>query len=537
MTDHDLTAMIDAYLDGNLAPDAFAALSKTLREDPAAAQTFAHRSIAHRALRQLHTTAPEAAAPSGATESATHAPGTAPLSAAGVPMYRKGYEPQPFKLRAHHFAFLAATLLAACGLAAYLLTASVDPKPDPVDPNQPPAPVATLIQNTGDLRTPHGYPAEGDDYGRGEYTLSTGTAEFMLTNAVNVKLRGDTRMVMRNNMNVALTRGSAAFVCPKGAAGFTVHLPDQSKIVDLGTAFKVELDDDGRSKLRVTQGAVQWTGTTPDAEPVLIVAGQNARLVDGHAVVSAPLQSQLGVLDLNANGGLNPATGEPWEAGDTYRLIFTTSGLTPATSSDIDFYNAFVQDAADATEAFAIGTDDGVTWKAIVSTESVDARDNTDTNIATDDPGEAIFLLDGKTLVAEDYASLYGPVESHANTIHLTELNTTPVEIDYGSVWTGSDSKGVALPGEALGAADGTSYVGLWKFTTGAHWITRFGDTDQSKRLPLYAISQPLVITEQAPAPVSDVETEPESETETPSEDAQTTESDTQSRQRAGDKD
>ena len=152
----------------------------------------------------------------------------------------------------------AAVLLTACGLAVYLLTTSVDPKPDPVDPNQPGPSVATLIENTGDLRTPGDFAIEGENYSAGEYSLSGGTAEFMLTNAVNVKLRGDTRMVMRNNMNVSLTRGSAAFVVPKDAEGFTVHLTDGSKIVDLGTAFNVEIDDGDGTQLRVTEGAVRY---------------------------------------------------------------------------------------------------------------------------------------------------------------------------------------------------------------------------------------------------------------------------------------
>ena len=258
MRDQALIDFVDlavAYLDGRATESQVTDLCAALEADPAKRDLFVDLSMTPELIRESHQTA--AAKPDDVKKATgDRAQETTPLSAAGVPMYRKGYEPQPFKLRTHHYAVLAATLLVACGLAVYLLTASVDPKPDPVDPNQPPAPVATLIQNTGNLRTPHGYPAEGDDYGRGEYTLSSGTAEFMLTNAVNVKLRGDTRMVMRNNMNVALTRGSAEFVVPHDAKGFTVHLPDGSKVVDLGTRFTVHTDDDGRSVVWVRKGSV-----------------------------------------------------------------------------------------------------------------------------------------------------------------------------------------------------------------------------------------------------------------------------------------
>ena len=291
--------LVCAHLDGRASADDHAVI------DHAIAASAPHRAV-YRELAQLDAALAWDNTPVKLTTpqkpdderqrvvGISDAAGSPTLSAAGVPMYRKGYEPQPFKLRPHHYALIAATLLAACGLAAYLLTTSVDPEPSPPEPSSPP-PVATLIQNTGNLRTPHGYPAEGDDYSAGEYTLSSGTAEFMLTNSVNVKLRGETRMVMRNDMNVALTLGSAAFVVPKDATGFTVHLPDRSKIVDLGTAFRVEVDDAGTTYLRVTEGKVEWSpapGSSDDsnAEPVLIEVGLTARLIDGRPVIVAITQ-------------------------------------------------------------------------------------------------------------------------------------------------------------------------------------------------------------------------------------------------------
>ena len=267
-----LSELIQRHVDGVLTDTEAAELNAALLTSPEAAAQLAAAmrldATITRTLRSEKTTT---------NESNTRAP----LSAAGVPMYRKGYEPQPFKLRAHHYALIAATLLAACGLATYLLTTSVDPKPVPVDPNQPGPSVATLIESTGQLSTPGGSINEGDDYGRGEYTLSSGTAEFMLTNAVNVKLRGETRMTMRNNMNVALTRGSAEFVCPTDAKGFTVHLPDNSRVVDLGTAFRVAIDDDRRAKLVVTDGKVKWIPAVEGAEAQLVSAGQGIHINDG----------------------------------------------------------------------------------------------------------------------------------------------------------------------------------------------------------------------------------------------------------------
>ena len=275
----DLRAAIDRVTHGSASPEDLLSIERALADDPDARAFYLDYTLIHTALQWEQGTLKTLAIRTPAVDlkpGDALAPGvktpTTPTSAAGVPMYRKGYEPQPFKLRARHYALIAATLLAACGLATYLLTTSVDPEPSPPEPSSPPA-LATLIHNTGNLRTPHGYPAEGDDYGRGEYTLATGTAEFMLTNAVNVKLRGNTRMFMRNNMNVALARGSAEFVVPKDAKGFTVHLPGGAKVVDLGTEFSVKIQDGDIATVTVDEGIVHLhTAVQDDAATVPVTA-------------------------------------------------------------------------------------------------------------------------------------------------------------------------------------------------------------------------------------------------------------------------
>jgi hypothetical protein len=120
--------------------------------------------------------------------------------------------------------------------------------------------------------------------------------------------------------------------------------------------------------------------------------------------------------------------------GDTYRLVFVTSTERDAMSSNIADYNAFVTAAANSVpELLALGT----TWKAIGSTETVDARDNTGTNpgVAT---GVPIYTL-ADTRIANDNADLWdGMINVPLN---LTELETLVV---VPGVWTGSMSDGTA---------------------------------------------------------------------------------------------
>ena len=275
---NDLATQIDLLLEGELSESDAAALYDRARVEPEVADALALATMLHTQIAEQLTADRSAAVTpdDGKKGTGDRAQETVPISAAGVPMYRKGYEPQPFKLRARHYALIAATLLAACGVAVYLLAFSAPPSDiEPRTPNIEHPPVATLIQNTGNLRTPADYPVEGESSGAGEYTLDRGSAEFMLTNAVNVKLRGETRMHMRNDMNVSLTRGSAEFVVPKDAKGFTVHLPGETRVVDLGTRFEIDADEAGHTDIRVIEGEVRLERKS--GEIVTLIRGQIAR--------------------------------------------------------------------------------------------------------------------------------------------------------------------------------------------------------------------------------------------------------------------
>ncbi len=230
---------------------------------------------------------------------------------------------------------------------------------------------------------------------------------------------------------------------------------------------------------------------------------------------SAELVTELGILDLTANGGINPATSSPWQAGDTYRFAFASSGLTAATSSDINYYNAFVQNLANASP-LNIGAAQGVTWKAIASTPTVDARDNTSTNVAVNGTGESTFLLDGTSIVATDYTALW-TFDGHTTAINKTELLTNPANnlpggSQWGDTWTGTHrdsytpggnygTKDASSGGGPLGDPDGTAMRGLWPYTSGTHWVWRWGGATTTE-LPLYGLSDPLTVTEGGGVPV-----------------------------------
>lgn len=270
-SDPPIDQLIDTYLDRGpaaLSADQRETLDRLVATDPAVTDLFARRTLVHSLMHQRTQAVPAAVVSPASPEAVAREGATAPprLSRFEIP-------------NSYVYAAAALVAIATVVVALYVFSVSSPPSPIPSDA----ASLATLIESSpgSNLTTPSGFIAEGRDYPRGEYSLDTGTAEFMLTNAVNVKLRGQTRMSMHNDMHVSLAYGSAAFVVPKNAKGFTVHLPDKSKIVDLGTAFHVAVDDENVTRLRVVSGSVQWIGAHGDSEPATLAAGQVANIVDG----------------------------------------------------------------------------------------------------------------------------------------------------------------------------------------------------------------------------------------------------------------
>ena len=285
-----------------------------------------------------------------------------------------------------------------------------------------------------------------------------------------------------------------------GTSGATIVSVNSTASPDIYTVVATPASA-GTLILQVKQGAVPedlfgnrlvTTSALPDDLPITVNP-------------EPQLAGQLGILDpavFTANFGKNPATGNTWQAGDTYRFVFTTSAITQATSADIATYNALVQGLANAS-SLGIGAAKGATWKALVSTATDYARDNTATNIALNGTGEAIYLLDGKTKVFNNYVHMWS-THSTGVVINRTEELGTPFNTDYGSVWSGihrnaypDPNYGTASANDGLGAVDGTAMGGLYSGGTGTQWIWRFG-FPTTKELPIFALSMPLTVVSTA---------------------------------------
>ena len=118
--------------------------------------------------------------------------------------------------------------------------------------------------------------------------------------------------------------------------------------------------------------------------------------------------------------------------GESFRLLFVTSTNTQAADSTIGPYNTIVQQRASDSGADATIRGMSGQFRALISTPTVDARDNT----ATTGTGVPIYWLNGAK-VADDYADFYdGNWDSNAP---KNQLGNNAANI---AVWTGSKRDG-----------------------------------------------------------------------------------------------
>lgn len=207
---------------------------------------------------------------------------------------------------------------------------------------------------------------------------------------------------------------------------------------------------------------------------------------------AATLAGQLGILDLTANGGINPANGSAWEAGDQYRFVFVVSAANALDPNDktIADFNAHMQTVANGS-SLNIGA---ATWKVLGSTAEVDARDNTSTNPNVDGTGHAIMLVDGATIIANDFVDLWnGTIQ---NAIFRTEENLEPVSSPNFArfPYTGTNTDGTAVAGQELGVPNDGNVRAASSAATNGQWINGGSNFVNNTQGSYYAMSDILTV-------------------------------------------
>ncbi len=182
--------------------------------------------------------------------------------------------------------------------------------------------------------------------------------------------------------------------------------------------------------------------------------------------------------------------------GDTYRIVYVTSALRDAFSSNIDDYNDFVSQVAAASPLNALGT----TWKALASTQAVNALTNTGLSIS--DEHTSFFNTQGRLI-----ATGVGPATPHglyagASTAHFDTVfdENGGVLVDH-RVWTGTHDDGTTL----LPLGDSIIRIGIphparvWTSHTQAASSTPFITLTGA----IYGVSAELTVPNPVPEPAT----------------------------------
>ena len=271
------------------------------------------------------------------------------------------------------------------------------------------------------------------------------------------------------------------------------------------------------------------------------------------------LVSEYGILDLTANGGINPNTGNPWQAGDTYRLAFHTDETITGQSDDPAVYDAFATSQANLSSLGngLIQSSSGWTAMVWVNTDStlpqaldlgsVQAGESplssplvrggygdTTGGAGIGGAGSPVFALDGTTAIARNNADILngwsnpfngdtalrlaaGSTNNNSDgepTVAGQNVHYAPFLDQYGlgdsatihgaSVWTGGWQNPANPLGDSVDASDSQQRVrGSWGSSNannpGRTW-NRF-QSNTTSGLNVYALSPELVISDAIPEP------------------------------------
>ena len=212
------------------------------------------------------------------------------------------------------------------------------------------------------------------------------------------------------------------------------------------TGYRIEVSSDGGSSWIDLVADTDETNTTYSHTG--LTAG-NTR----HYRVSAINSAGTGAASGTANATTETAVVTPTETevaadwdlkpsglsgGDKFRLLFITSTSRNAVPTAIADYNTFVQNRAAAGHSEIQTHSSG--FRAVGSTEDVDARDNTSTTYTSSDKGVPIYWLDGNKVV-DDYEDFYDGDWDEETTLK-NESGTTKTATGTTTVWTGSNHDG-----------------------------------------------------------------------------------------------
>ena len=308
---------------------------------------------------------------------------------------------------------------------------------------------------------------------------------------------------------------TVALVAPGPPTGLAATAGGQSRI-DLAwtapantggspiTGYRIEVSPDGTSDWTDLVADTASTATTYAHTGLDAATTRHYRVSAINAVgTSVPSGSDdattetaipAGVIRVPLDSVLKPAD---IGAGERFRLMFISSTKRDATSTDIAAYNTFVSTlaAAGVTAVQTYAND----FTAVVSTESVNARANTQTRATdTDAPIYWVdrFSIGANGRVADGYADFYDG--TWQNTLGLSESGNILLN-SSGSAWTGTNTDGTTHATQFMGATGSSPTVRSWQAISGIITATTDAPSTSHHILGLSPVFQVATLANTAP--------------------------------------
>lgn len=121
----------------------------------------------------------------------------------------------------------------------------------------------------------------GDSLQPGIFELKSGMADLTFYRGARLSVVAPAKLEIIDHKSVKCLQGKIRAIVPAVAKGFTVYTPD-SKVIDLGTEFGMEVSSNGESKVHVFDGEVEAYSTKNNSQDKrLIVAGQSLKPATG----------------------------------------------------------------------------------------------------------------------------------------------------------------------------------------------------------------------------------------------------------------
>lgn len=154
----------------------------------------------------------------------------------------------------------------------------------PVETSQPPfLSVAAAHDTDGQLKV-------GDRIGAQTIQFESGFVRLLFDDGVEVTLQGPAAYELIGLGQTRLLSGILTATVPPGAEGFEVKTP-AAEVIDLGTAFGIELDEKGTARISVFDGEVEVTPMNKE-ETRLVQEGETIRVTSASEIESTEFDTQ-----------------------------------------------------------------------------------------------------------------------------------------------------------------------------------------------------------------------------------------------------